>query len=276
MKRLPPSSLRSGLYAFGIYIAVVGLLLFYFNSREEHQSKRYVKKDEHRIQVALSGSSKPQTQKQKKPSKTKSKPTQTKKSPKKAVKKKVVKKQVSKKRVIKEKVVKKKPAHKKVKKKDVNKSKKPKKRAAKDLFANVKTAKKKKMNIQVHDKPVKSTPKKKLIKMSNKPVSATARINNSLKNQKSMQSGVESNYLAAVQSMLEDWPAQHDYAGEKVKVLLYIDPTGNFEFKITSASRNPDFNRGLTEYLEQLQEFGFGRHKGGRTYEFEAEFVAKE
>jgi len=265
MKRLPPSSLRSGLYAFGIYIAVVGLLLFYFNSREENKSKRYVKKDEHRIQVALSGSSKPQTQKQKKPSKAKPKPTQTKKSPKKAVKKKVVKKQVSKKqvskkRVIKEKVVKKKPAHKKVKKKDVNKSKKPKKRAAKDLFANVKTTKKKKMNIQVSDKPI----------------SATAHINNSLKNQKSMQSGVESNYLATVQSMLEDWPAQHDYAGEKVKVLLYIDPTGNFEFKIKSASRNLDFNRGLTEYLEQLQEFGFGRHKGGRTYEFEAEFIAKE
>ena len=76
--------------------------------------------------------------------------------------------------------------------------------------------------------------------------------------------------------MLEGWPAQSEYAGEKVKVLLYIQPSGFFEFKIKSASRNPDFNRGLTEYLEQLQEFGFGRHNGGRTYNFEAEFIAKE
>jgi protein TonB len=76
--------------------------------------------------------------------------------------------------------------------------------------------------------------------------------------------------------MLEGWPAQSEYAGEKVKVLLYIDPTGGFEFKLKNASNNEDFNTGLVEYLEQLQSIGFGRHRGERTYQFEAEFIAKE
>jgi protein TonB len=76
--------------------------------------------------------------------------------------------------------------------------------------------------------------------------------------------------------MLEGWPAQSDFAGEKVKVHLKIDPTGHFEFVIKRKSSNPEFNRALTEYLKQLQEFGFGPHKGSRTYLFEAEFIAKE
>ena len=76
--------------------------------------------------------------------------------------------------------------------------------------------------------------------------------------------------------MLDGWPAQSEYAGEKLKVILYINPTGFFEFKLKTASNNQDFNTGLTEYLKQLQDIGFGRHKGERTYQFEAEFIAKE
>ena len=82
--------------------------------------------------------------------------------------------------------------------------------------------------------------------------------------------------MAKVQSMLEGWPAQSEYAGEKVKVLLHIDPTGSFEFKLKTASNNENFNIGLIEYLKQLQTIGFGHHKGERTYQFEAEFIAKE
>ena len=40
------STLISGLLAFGIYITVIGLLLFYFNSRDEKKSVHYVKKNE--------------------------------------------------------------------------------------------------------------------------------------------------------------------------------------------------------------------------------------
>ena len=257
MMDVKPSKLIPGALAIGIYLVLLGLLVFYFNSRSEDKAKKYVKKDEHRIQVALSSSAKSKSVTKKKKKAKAVKKVQKKSTPK--------PKKITKKRVIKEKVVKKK----------VVKKPKPKKNNTKDLFANVKAPEKKNI-IKVSKKPIKSKPKKNLIKMTDNPKSATNRINNSLKNQKSKETGVESAYLAKVQSLLEGWPAQSDYAGEKVKVILYISPSGFFDFKITSASRNPDFNRGLKEYLEQLQEFGFGRHKGGRVYNFEAEFIAKE
>jgi len=263
------STFISGLLAFGIYFMLIGLLIFYFNVRDEKKSIRYVKKDEHRIQVAVSApkkSVKTKPLKRKVKPKPKPKKTKVKPKPKPKPKKKVRKK------VIKEKVVKKVR-----KKKDENLTKPKKVTKPKDLFANVsssKKIKKPKLKMEIRDKPV--NPKKnKLIKVSDKP-SARALVLDSLKVQKSSDSGVENEYLAKVQSMLEGWPAQSEYAGEKVKVLLQINPSGFFEFKIKSASNNYDFNDGLTEYLEQLQEIGFGRHKGNRTYQFEAEFIAKE
>ncbi|HHO64893.1 MAG TPA: hypothetical protein ENJ71_00085 [Epsilonproteobacteria bacterium] len=262
MMKIKPSKLLPGALAVGIYFFVIGLLVFYFNTRTADKAKKYVKKDEHRIQVALPSTQKPKTVKKKEKKKTKKKEAKkTKQKPKTSPKK----------RVIKEKVVKKK----KVKKRDVNKTKPKKKNHAKDLFADLKAPKKKNL-IKVTDKPVKSKPKRDLIKITENRKTASERINASLKDQKSTQSGVENAYLAKVQSMLEGWPAQSEYAGEKVKVILNIRESGFFDFKIKSASRNRDFNKGLTEYLEQLQEFGFGHHKGGRTYHFEAEFIAKE
>jgi protein TonB len=257
-----------GALAIGIYCLVIGLLLFYFNTRSEEKSKRFVKKDEHRIQVALSAPKKSKKSKAVK-QKPKAKP-KPKKKPKVKPKPKIKPKKTVKKKVIKEKI-RKKP----VKKKDTNRTKPKKRNKAKDLFANVKTPKKKNI-IKVSDKPVKTRSKNNLIKVTEKHKSASERINSSLKVQKSSDSGVENAYLAKVQSMLEGWPAQSEYAGEKVKVILYIDPTGFFEFKLKTASSNPNFNVGLTEYLEQLRLIGFGRHKGKRTYQFEAEFIAKE
>ena len=259
------STFISGFLAFGIYFLLIGLLIFYFNTRDEKKSVRYVKKDERRIQVALSTPKKALNPKPKVKPRPKPKP---KVKPKVKPKPKPKPKKVVKKKVIKEKIVKK-----VVKKKDENLTK-PKKKAL-DLFANVKTPKKKKL-IEVTDKPIKTAPKNNLIKMTDKPISASERISSSIKVQQSSDSGVENAYLAKVQSMLEGWPAQSEYAGEKVKVLLHIDPTGGFEFKLKTASNNENFNTGLIEYLEQLQTIGFGRHKGERTYQFEAEFIAKE
>jgi protein TonB len=264
MMDIKPSKLIPGALAIGIYFLVIGLLMFYFNTRSEEKSKRYVKKDEHRIQVALSAPKKAQKSKVvKKKAKVK---------PKKIIKKKPKPKpkKNTRKKVIKEKVRKK-----SVKKKDENITKPKKRNKAKDLFANVKTPKKKNI-INISDKPIKTKPKNNIIKVTENQKTASERINSSLKNQKSSDSGVESAYLAKVQSMLEGWPAQSEYAGEKVKVILYINPTGFFEFKLKTASNNQDFNEGLTEYLMQLQDIGFGRHKGKRTYNFEAEFLAKE
>ena len=262
------STFISGFLAFGIYFLLIGLLVFYFNTRDEKKSVRYVKKDEHRIQVALSAPKQLQKKKAVHP-KQKVKPRP---KPKPKIKPKVKPKPKPKK-VVKKKVIKEKVVKKAVKKKDVNLTK-PKKKAV-DLFANVKTPKKKNL-ITVSDKPIKTTPKNDLITVTDKPISASERISSSLKNQKSSDSGVENAYLAKVQSMLEGWPAQSEYAGEKIKVILYINPTGFFEFKLKTTSNNQNFNEGLTGYLEQLQDIGFGRHKGERTYQFEAEFIAKE
>ena len=271
----------SGVLAIGVYALLMGLLVFYFNTRSEEKSKHYVKKDEHRIQVALSAPTKFEKSKAvKQKPKAKPKP-KLKKKPKAKSKVKPESKKVIKKKRIKEKIIKKK----KHIKKDVNKTKRKKKNNAKNLFANVKTPKKKDP-VKVSKKPIKKKPikkkpakrkvKKSAIQVNHAAKSASERINASLKVQKSADSGVENAYLAKVQRMLEGWPAQSDYVGEKVKVMLYIDPGGSFEFKLKTASSNQNFNEGLTEYLKQLQEFGFGRHKGGRTYQFEAEFIAKE
>jgi protein TonB len=255
------STFISGVLAFTAYFIIIGLLIFYFNTRSEDKSKHFVKKDEHRIQVALSAPKKvtaPKTKSKKKPKIKPKKKHRTKPKPKKT----------SKKKVIKEKVVKKKI----VKKKDQNITK-PKKQA-KDLFKNIKTSKKKKLKIQVSDKPIENKSKNNLIKVSS--MSASERINASLKSQKRSDSGVENAYFAKVQRMLEEWPAQSDYAGEKAKVILYIEPSGFFKFRIVSQSGIPAFNRGLEEFLEQLQVEGFGPHNAGRTYKFEAEFIAKD
>jgi protein TonB len=291
------STLISGFLAFGIYFILIALLLFYFNTRNENKPKHYVKKDEHRIQVALSSPQKATMQKEvkkkvepKPKSKPKPKPI-VKPKPKPEVKKKaeivkkpeiakkpdIVKKEEVKKKIIEEKVVKK-IVKKVVKKKDENLTKPKMVNKPKDLFANISPSPKiekprPKLKLEVSDKPV-MTQKSNLIKMSDKP-SASNLVSNSLKMQKQMDSGVEDAYLAKVQNMLEGWPAQSEYAGEKVKVMLYINPTGFFEFKLKTASGNSDLNEGLTAYLEQLQDIGFGRHKGDSTYHFEAEFIAK-
>ena len=267
MMDIKPSKLIPGALAIGVYLLLIGLLVFYFNTRSDEKSKHYVKKDQHRIQVALSSPKKSEKSKvvKKKPK------VEAKKKPKVKEKVKPKPKKVVKKKVIKEKIVKKK----KIVKKDANKTKPKKKNSAKNLFSNIKTPKKKNI-IHISDKPIKTKPKNNLIKVTENKKTASERINDSLKDQKSSDSGVENAYLAKVQRMLEGWPAQSEYAGEKVKVILYINPTGFFEFKLKTASNNQDFNEGLTEYLEQLQDIGFGRHKGERTYQFEAEFIAKE
>ena len=51
-QRLPKS--LTGSMAFGVYFIIIGLLLYYFNSKAREKSVHYVKKNEQRIQVAMS------------------------------------------------------------------------------------------------------------------------------------------------------------------------------------------------------------------------------
>ncbi|HIP27869.1 MAG TPA: hypothetical protein EYG82_01690, partial [Sulfurovum sp.] len=249
------------------------------NTKNVDKTKKYVKKDEKRIQVGLSSS------KVKKVSNTKPKKEDTPKKPKlkskeilkqktkpkpKELKKKVIKERVVKKVVKKKDIKKPKPKKKSIKKTNIQKPKK-----TLDLFSDVKTDQKQ-LDMNITDTAIKTTPKNNFIKVAEKKPSASERISSSLKDQKDFKSGEENAYFAKVQSMLEDWPAQSDFAGEKATVILYIKPSGKFEFKVKSGSSIDEFNEGLIAFLEQLQYIGFGEHTGEKTYEYEAEFIAKE
>lgn len=262
------STLISGLLAVGIYISVIALLLFYFNTRDQKKPVHFVKKNEERIRVSMAEPKTPVKKEIKPAPKQEVKPKpKTQPKPQKEVKKKVVEK-----KVIKEKVVKK---AKVVKKKiDVNTTRPKKVNKPKDLFANV-TSKKK---IE-KPKPVKKTPvppkKVELTKASNKP-SASDLVTDSLKIEKNSDAGIENAYLAKIEEKLKGWPAQSEYAGEKAKVWLRVEPNGTFQYKVVTASGNEAFNTGLMAYLEQLQKIGFGPHKGNRAYELDVEFIATE
>jgi protein TonB len=260
------STFISGVLAFGIYFSVIGVMIFYFNTREQKKPVHFVKKNEERIRVTMS-TPKPTPKKEIKKQPKKVVKPKPKPKPKKTVKKKVVKK-----KVIKEKVVKKAKVVKK--KKDVNTTKPKKVNKPKDLFANV-TSKKKieKPKPKVEKKPVE--PKKKIVKAAEK-ISATELVSNTLKSQKKSDTGIENAYLAMIEEKLKGWPAQSDYAGEKARVWIKVEPSGTFRFKVISASGNDAFNSGLISYLKQLQKIGFGPHKGNRPYELDVEFIAKE
>ncbi len=88
-------------------------------------------------------------------------------------------------------------------------------------------------------------------------------------------SGVKNAYFAKIQNTLRGWPAQSNFAGEKIRVELTVYPSGLFDYKILYHSLNPEFNRALKTYLEQLKKFGFGPHSNPKPYHIIVEFIAK-
>lgn len=87
--------------------------------------------------------------------------------------------------------------------------------------------------------------------------------------------GVEDGYKSKVKSILNGWPAQSNFAGNKAKIKFVIEPSGRFEFDVISISSNEEFNKGLIQYLKQLQKVGFGAHGGNRAYVFDVDFIAE-
>jgi len=269
--------------AFAVYFGLIGLLLIYFNQRNIEKPKYFVKKDEKRIQVMQTAPTeaikvKTIIKKAKhiaQPKKTEIiKPHKPKVVPKKdkvILKEKVIKKNLRNKNVI--------------KKKDVNRTKPKKNKPLKMNKPKIKVKKevKKTKKIKKYHKPIVkktsdlfssvSTVKK---ETKIKEIKKTKSESKQIKDKNKSDSGIENAYFAKVQSLLETWPAQSDYAGEKAIVSLYVKPTGMFEFKVKSQSDNVDFNLGLIDFLMQLQRIGLGRHNADKTYEFKVEFIAKE
>ena len=271
------SDWRWGGAAIAIYVVVVALVFGYFNYKQTHKIRHYVVKNDDRIQVALASAAKPPVPKplprkrpqKKQPSKPKPKPKTHNKIPKKPTTKPVPTRKPKVKRTKPQKVAKAKPI-KRIKKRDTNRTNRRKTPSTKSLFASVKTPKK--VPIVVSKKPIKPYTTKQLFTMVDAKVRSPQ---DSMKKQQRKDKGVTNAYLAKVQRMLEDWPSQSDFAGERVKVYLKIRPDGHFTFEFKQKANNPAFNEALRSYLEQLQSIGFGPHLGKRTYLFEAEFVAK-
>lgn len=276
----------AGVMSFGIYFALINTLIYYFDyHHQKDKNIHFVKKNESYIKVSLSSPPPPKSTDKKvvkKEPKSNPKKIEKKITPKKteASKKVVEKKSVEKKepkKIIKEKVVKKvttkKEPKKEVKKeKVIKKENKPKVSNTKELFDSIETK----------YKPPKKTSTTKNSTQSidslfggygnSKPKSTTT---NTTGAEESRDSGVVNPYFAKVEKMLFGWPAQSEFAGQKATVWIRIEPSGKFRFRVTTASRNPEFNRGLIEYLRELQKSGFGRHEANRAYELEIEFIAK-
>ena len=252
------SKFISGSLAFGVYFALIGMLLYYFNVHNAKKSIHYVEKNEQRIQVSISSPAQKKKSESKPAAKPISKP-QPKPEPKpvpKPAPKPVPKPEP-----------KQKPVEKPIKKPEAKKEP-PKVVKTSDLFAKVNTFDKS------TQKPVENKPVNDSIKVSDKP--STSQLFSSLKIQKNSDSGVENAYFAKVEKILQGWPAQSEFAGEKAKVWFKVQVNGSFEFRIISGSSMPGFNEGLEAYLTQLQKIGFGPHQGGRPYELDVEFEANE
>jgi protein TonB len=237
------TKLISGILAVSIYLLFVGVLIAYFNHHKRIKRIHFVAKNDKQIVISLA-SLPEQTRSPHRDKKRKIKTQRAKKAAPRAKKKKIPSKSSPHK-----KTVAKKRERKVVEERSKSKSKV-------DLNKLFKKVKERKPEVKKKKPPKKKSEQKRKGKEQDK--------------------GIEQAYFAKVERMLQNWPAQSDFAGEKIKVWLKIQPDGSFTFKIRSASGNAAFNDALIAYLKQLQSIGFGSHSRNRPYELDVEFVAKE
>jgi len=238
----------SGLAAVGIYIGIVGVVFYYFGYHTKQPNTHFVTQNSNAIAVTLQA---PRTTK---------KPRH--KAPKPAPKPKPKKSKHTKPKPM----VAQKPAKPKPAKKKPAKKKPAKKIKAKSLFADIKTKPK--------PKPKKSkTPAKP--KPATKSTKASKQSRDALKKQHARDKGIENRYLASIQERLYGWPAQSNFAGATLTIGLTIHPDGRFDYTILTPSANPEFNRTIDRYLQQLQKIGFDPTPKGKPYSFRVDIVAK-
>ena len=238
--------LESIISAVAIYlIIVIGIFFGAIYEPATPKSKTYVAKKSDIIEVSL-GSLKKTTAKSKqhkKPPKKKKKPTK--------------------------KTVKKKPP------KKIRNVKKPTKKVTKKVVKH--SSKKPSKKVTKKSKPDTSSLFKNIASniADDSPEPRTAGKSGKSSKKVDKGKGVVNAYFAKIQHTLEGWPAQNNFAGEKVKVELTVYSSGLFDYKILSRSLNPEFNRALKGYLEQLKRFGFGVHSNPKPYKIIVEFIAK-
>ena len=255
MNRLQLEAITSSILIYLIIIVTIFSIALY-SPDTKIKPKNYVAKKSEVIEVSIG---KPTNKKSYKTSKNSTNKKHTKKKPKKKIVKKI------------RNIEKKEP--KKVVKKVVKKAVKKKivKKVTKKVTKNTKATKK---------STKKSTNASSLFKKLPKSIKDDAPPQNAGKAGKSLKKanqgkGIENRYFAKIQSTLKGWPAQSNFAGERVKVELTVYSSGLFDYKVLSRSLNPEFNRSLTAYLEQLKKFGFGPHSNPKPYKIIVEFIAK-
>jgi len=269
MSKLKLQSLISAILVYVIILSVIFFAIFFKPSMPKAKVYTEKKNNSNIIEVSLASSSDIDRQlallKQKKQLKKNIVKTKPKKK-KKVVKKvrnihnkstKHTKKSVKKKKIIKKKTITKKttkPVPKKVTKSVKSSSKKNTHKVSKPntnkLFGSI-------------DKNLLKTP------------SINKKGTSNSKNRNIKNNGIVNKYMAKVQKTLQGWPAQSNFAGEKIRVELTVYSTGLFDYKILYKSLNPEFNASLKSYLEQLRRFGFGPHNNPKPYKIIVEFIAK-
>ncbi len=237
----------------GLYIAIVILLTLNLSSTPKKSPKHFVAKNSGGITVSLAGGM---------PTETLLPPAKVAKPQKITPKKEIPKKIKPKKRVVKKKTIKKKVVKKKIVKKRINRKKVTKK---------VHKTKKKTIKKKINTKSLFANIGKSTNKTNSKKRLDSGSGNSGNRGDK----GFENGYFAKVEKMLRGWPAQSNFAGEKIYVKLKIYKDGHFDFKILQRSNNSSFNKELTAYLKQLQRVGFGYHHRDKPYDIEVEFIAR-
>jgi len=257
---MSPLKLKSLLLAFATYfVLIIAIILGLYQHKEPIKAKNYTAKKSDAIEVSLGAPvasktptlekkkqnsakklQKKQEKKRKKPiKKVRNTPKKPIKKPKKVVRK-SPKKSKKKKKIVKKKVIKKAQKTQKVKKANTNK-----------LFKSIGQIK------------------------NNKPSQSQKGNSGKAQTKRNQSKGIENRYFAKIQNTLRGWPAQSNFAGEKIRVELIVYQSGLFDYKILYKSLNPEFNEALKNYLEQLRRVGFGMHSNPKPYKIIVEFIAK-
>ena len=252
MNKLKLEALITSLLIYLIIIATIMAITLY--SPEKHKAKHYVMKNANVIEVSLGSPNQEKSLHNAKKSQKKSS-QKKKKEPKKE-----------------KKVAKKHPKKVRNYKKEPKKSKKQAIKRSSRVTKKVKHKQKatKKVNTRKLFKNLPSS----VTKSSKTTVAKSGKSGQSLR-KVNKDRGIVNRYFANVQNKLKGWPAQSNFAGERVSVELTVYSTGLFDYKILRRSMNPEFNRSLTSYLEQLKRIGFGPHSNPKPYKIVVDFIAR-
>jgi hypothetical protein len=289
------NKVTSGILAIGIYLALLFLILLYYNVHKI-KSKNYVEKNANRVTVTLVNSDKTVFNKSSKitiPKKPTPKRHHIKRVKYHAVasaipKKTKIKQIVPSKKSIQEskKIVKANVKREQERKRRLARIKREKEKKKRERLARIKREKEKKersknlfSSIKIHNSPRKE-PRR--VHTSESRVRHTSRVVDRIKNthqngrvsNRNRERGIVNAYIAKVKQQLNNWNAQSNYKGQSATIKLTIMSSGHFRYRVRHSSSG-ELTRGLKRFLDQLNRIGLGQHHKSTPYIIEVTFRAK-